>query len=69
MKTSSLRSKDKEAEMDNELMRAMAKELASKINAMINIPLISEDNEQMFFELVVLMVLDLVLTRIEKPRK
>ncbi|MDZ4182888.1 MAG: hypothetical protein U1B83_08435 [Candidatus Cloacimonadaceae bacterium] len=55
--------------MDNELMRAMAKELATKINQVVNIPLISEENEQMFFELVVLMVLDLVLSRMEKPRK
>ncbi|MDP2173040.1 MAG: hypothetical protein Q8M98_01445 [Candidatus Cloacimonadaceae bacterium] len=55
--------------MDNQTMRIMARELATKINRVVNIPLISEDNEQAFFELVVLMVLDLVLSRMEKPQK
>lgn len=52
--------------MDNELMKQMAKELAGKINAMVNIPLVSEENEQAFFEMVILMLLDLVISRLGK---
>lgn len=52
--------------MDNELMRQMAKELATRINKMVNIPLVSEENEQAFFEMMVLMVLDLVISRLGK---
>ena len=52
--------------MDNELMKQMAKELATKINAMVNIPLVSEENEQAFFEMVILMLLDLVISRLGK---
>lgn len=49
--------------MNNELMKAMAKELATKINRAVNLPLISEENEQAFFEMIILMVLELVLSR------
>ena len=54
--------------MDNELMRQMAKELANKINGMVNIPLVSEENEQAFFEMVILMLLDLVISRLGKEK-
>lgn len=50
--------------MNNQMMRAMAKELATRINRVVDIPLISEENEQAFFEMIILMVLELVLSRI-----
>jgi len=52
--------------MNNEMMQMLAKELATRVNKAVNIPLISEENEQAFFELIVLLVLDLVLARVEK---
>ncbi len=52
--------------MNNEVMKALAKELATRINRLVNIPLISEENEQAFFEMIVLMVLELMFTRMSK---
>lgn len=52
--------------MNNEVMKALAKELSTRINRLVNIPLISEENEQAFFEMIVLMVLELMFTRMSK---
>lgn len=51
--------------MSNEMMRALAKELASRVNNAVNIPLISEENEQAFFEMIILMVLELVFSKLK----
>ena len=50
--------------MDNELIQAMASELAAKVNKIVNIPLVSEENEQAFFEMIILMLLDIVLSKL-----
>ncbi|MDD2230219.1 MAG: hypothetical protein PHY48_12500 [Candidatus Cloacimonetes bacterium] len=44
----------------------LVKELATRINKVVNIPLINEHNEQVFFELVVAILLDIFLSEIDK---
>jgi hypothetical protein len=41
---------DRRIEMENQIL---VREIASRINELINIPLINEKNEQIFFELIV----------------
>jgi hypothetical protein len=45
----------------NPFVKELAKQLATQINAKINIPFLNEEQEQMFFELVVTKVFELVL--------
>ncbi|HPV14795.1 MAG TPA: hypothetical protein PL126_04000 [Candidatus Cloacimonadota bacterium] len=52
--------------MQSDVMKALAKELATRINRVVDIPLISEENEQAFFEMVILMILDLIFSRMSK---
>ena len=47
--------------LSDEEKRKLAKELATKINAAVNLPLISEAAEQVVFEMVMLLLIDLVL--------
>lgn len=54
--------------MSENVSRVLAKELASKINRMVNIPLISEEDEQVFFEMVVYILLDLFMDSLDKPQ-
>ena len=48
----------------NQFIKELAKQLATQINKSINIPWLNEEQEQMFFELVVTKVLELVLGHI-----
>jgi hypothetical protein len=50
----------------NPAIQVIAKELATQINAKINIPFLNEQQEQVFFELVVSKVLELVSSIILK---
>lgn len=45
----------------NPFIKTLAKQLASKINGKVDIPFLNEEQEQMFFELVVTTILELVL--------
>ena len=47
--------------LSDEEKRTLAKELATKINAALNLPLVSEAAEQVVFEMVMLLLIDLVL--------
>jgi len=47
--------------LSDEEKRKLAKELAAKINAAVNLPLISEATEQVVFEMVILLLLDMVV--------
>ncbi|MCD8480715.1 MAG: hypothetical protein LRZ88_11205 [Candidatus Cloacimonetes bacterium] len=47
--------------MNDNMNQMLARELATKINKMVNIPLIREEDEQIIFELIVLILLDFVL--------
>lgn len=44
----------------------LVKELANRINKLVNIPLINEQNEQVFFEMVVAILLDIFLGELDK---
>jgi hypothetical protein len=44
----------------NPAIQSLAQELANQINAKINIPFLNEEQERLFFELVVTKVLELV---------
>jgi hypothetical protein len=52
--------------MNTDFIKLLAKELATKLNALINIPFIKEEDEQVFFELVVNIVLGAVLANFDK---
>ena len=44
----------------------LIKELANRINQLVNIPLINEQNEQTFFELVISILLGIFLDEVDK---
>ena len=44
----------------------LIKELANRINQLVNIPLINEQNEQAFFELVISILLGIFLDEVDK---
>ena len=44
----------------------LIKELANRINQLVNIPLINEQNEQAFFELVISILLVIFLDEVDK---
>jgi hypothetical protein len=44
----------------------LIKDLATRINALVNIPLINEQNEQIFFEFVIRILLDIFLDELDK---
>jgi len=50
----------------NPLIVAMAKELAEQINNKVNIPFLNEEQERVFFELVVTKVMELLMEYIMK---
>ncbi len=50
--------------MDSALIKALAVELAGKVNGVVNIPLVKEEDEQAFFELIILMVLEIVFGKL-----
>ena len=50
--------------MDNEILKTLAKELASKVNAAVNIPLVKEEDEQALFEIIILMVMEILLGKL-----
>jgi len=43
----------------------LTKELATRINQLVNIPLINEQNEQIFFEFVVGVLLEMLFDEID----
>jgi hypothetical protein len=49
--------------MDSTLCKQLAKELATKVNALVNIPLVKEEDEQAFFEMIILLILEIILNR------
>jgi len=51
--------------MTTDMNQSLARELATKINRLVNIPLIREEDEQLFFELIVLILLNLFLSGLD----
>jgi hypothetical protein len=54
----------REETMNNELLKVLAKDLAVKVNKAVNIPLVKEEDEQAFFELIILMLLEIVFSKL-----
>jgi len=52
--------------MNTEFLKVLATELATRINKMVNIPLVKEEDEQVFFEMVVMMVLEIIVSKLGK---
>lgn len=52
--------------MNTDFIKLLAKELATKLNHLVNIPFIKEEDEQAFFEVVVNIVLGAVLANFDK---
>ena len=52
--------------MKTEIIKPLAKELATRINMTVNIPFVSEEQEQYFFEMIIVLVLDTLLGQISK---
>ena len=50
--------------MNNELLKELAQELGSKVNSLVDIPIIKEEDEQAFFELIILLMLELIFNRL-----
>ena len=47
--------------MDQETIKTMARELATLVNRLVNIPFMKEDEEQIVLELILLKALQLVM--------
>ena len=52
--------------MNTDFIKLLAKELTTKLNHLVNIPFIKEEDEQAFFEVVVNIVLGAVLANFDK---
>ena len=50
--------------MNENLLKELARELATKVNNLVDIAIIKEDDEQAFFELIILLMLELVFNRL-----
>lgn len=50
--------------MNETLLKELAKELGSKVNNLVDIPIIKEEDEQAFFELIILLLLELIFNRL-----
>lgn len=46
--------------------QAVARQIATKINGLVNLPFINEEQEQAFFEMIVLIVLETLLGQLHK---
>ncbi len=51
--------------MNRDKIQSLAKELSVFINRLVNVPFINEEEEQFFFEIVLLKALQLVLGELE----
>ncbi|MGC9361692.1 MAG: hypothetical protein ACP5F3_02060 [Candidatus Syntrophosphaera sp.] len=50
--------------MDQEILKALAKDLATRVNCAVDIPLVKEEDEQALFELIILIVIELIFTKL-----
>jgi len=55
--------------MNTDFIKTLAVELATRINQLVNIPLVKEEDEQKFFEMVVMIILEIALAKIGKETK
>ena len=52
--------------MNTELLKILAMELAKQMNSVINIPFVSEEEEELFFQYIILNVLHLLVNKLSK---
>lgn len=52
--------------MDENFIRQLARELAQKVNKMINIPLLKEEDEEAFFYFIILNVIYIIIGMVTK---
>lgn len=50
--------------MNTELLKPLVKELATKVNQIVNIPFVSEEQEQLFFEMIIMLVLETMMRQL-----
>jgi hypothetical protein len=50
--------------MNEELLKGLAMELATKVNNLIDVPLVKEEDEQKFFELIILLLLEVIFNKL-----
>jgi len=50
--------------VDKTLLRELARKLATRVNELVDIPFVKEEDEQALFELIILLVLELVFGRL-----
>jgi hypothetical protein len=49
--------------MDENIIRNLAKELANKVNGLLGMPTPEEEREELFFEMVILMLMDILFNQ------
>ena len=50
--------------MNENLLKELARELGTRVNNLVDIPFIKEDDEQAFFELIILLLLEVIFNRL-----
>lgn len=50
--------------MNKEMLKELARDLATRVNSLVDIPLVKEEDEQAFFEMIILILLELVFNRL-----
>ncbi|MCB5258366.1 MAG: hypothetical protein WC179_00460 [Candidatus Cloacimonadaceae bacterium] len=50
--------------MNENILPNIAEELAKKVNKVLNLPIINEQQEQVFYEMVILLLLELLINKL-----
>ena len=50
--------------MNENMLHNTAEELAKKVNKALNVPILNEQQEQAFFEMVILLLLELLINKL-----
>ena len=50
--------------MNENMLHNIAEELAKKVNKALNVPILNEQHEQAFFEMVILLLLELLINKL-----
>ncbi|MBP9006436.1 MAG: hypothetical protein KBG06_01115 [Candidatus Syntrophosphaera sp.] len=50
--------------MNENMLHNIAEELAKKVNKALNVPILNEQQEQAFFEMVILLLLELLINKL-----
>jgi hypothetical protein len=50
--------------MNENMLHNIAEELAKKVNKALNVPILNEQQEQAFFEMVILLLLEMLINKL-----